>query len=202
MGLREQHRLDTRRRIADAAFALAQSTSEVRPDAIAERAGISRRTLFNYVPSADAALSLPVEDYLEDAIERFRERPADEDVFTAFVEAVSSIDASVVLRLERFVTLQQRHPDEAGARHYLLVWEHSEMRVREALAERLGKRADPLFVAALAGALMGAGKAAVSMWAALPRRPSEHRSKRPPLTSIFVRTLEYLAQTPLRQRAR
>ncbi len=197
MGLREQHQRDTRRRIADAAFDLARREGDVRPDAIAERAGISRRTLFNYVPSADAALSLPVEDYLEVAVRRFRERPAGEDVFTAMAAAVSSIEPELVARLERFSSLQHQHAGEAGARHYLLVWEHSEAQVRESLAARLGKRADPLFVATLAGAVMGAGKAAVAAWVAQPR------SKRPiPLTTFFVRTLGYLAQTPLRRSAR
>ncbi len=56
--LREQHRRDTRRHIVAAARDLFQSTgfTATTMDAVAERAGVSRATLFNYFPSKQSLL--------------------------------------------------------------------------------------------------------------------------------------------------
>lgn len=56
--LREQHRQDTRRHIVAAARDLFQSTgfAATTMEAVAERAGVSRATLFNYFPSKQSLL--------------------------------------------------------------------------------------------------------------------------------------------------
>lgn len=56
--LREQHRRDTRRHIVAAARDLFQSAgyAGTTMDAVAERAGVSRATLFNYFPSKQSLL--------------------------------------------------------------------------------------------------------------------------------------------------
>src|SRR5207245_10071570 len=49
--LQELHRIDTRRRLAEAALELAEElgADQVKAEDIAQRVGVSRRTLFNYV---------------------------------------------------------------------------------------------------------------------------------------------------------
>jgi AcrR family transcriptional regulator len=59
---REQNKTATRAAIADAALDLlrASGSEAVTAERIAEAAGISRRTFFNYFPSVEAALNVPV----------------------------------------------------------------------------------------------------------------------------------------------
>lgn len=63
--LREQHRQDTRRRIVAAARELFQSPgfAATTMETVAERAGVSRATLFNYFPSKQSLL-LPFAGHL------------------------------------------------------------------------------------------------------------------------------------------
>jgi len=58
-GLRERNRVETKRRIADAGIKLfaAQGYDQTTIDAIAEAAGISRRTFFHYFASKDEILA-------------------------------------------------------------------------------------------------------------------------------------------------
>ncbi|GEE03469.1 TetR family transcriptional regulator [Gordonia spumicola] len=68
-GLRERQRVDTLQRIHDAAFALVRDEgfTAATVTAIADRAGVSRRTFFNYFPTKEDAVlgagpaSVPVE---------------------------------------------------------------------------------------------------------------------------------------------
>lgn len=191
MGLREQKRIETRRRIAEAALTLAaQGERCIKPETIAGLAGISRRTFFNYVTNVDAAFMLPVEDFLEETIQKFRQRPAHEDVFQAMAAALGEMDAHSVARLSQFALLRLQDP--AGIHQYLLVWEHSEKCVRDALSGRLGTQQDPLAVAALAAALMGVGRVAFDAWLAQVAIAPETELK-----PYLLRTLHLLAQPVL-----
>lgn len=193
--LRERHRRDTRRRIAEAAYAIAsqKGMGQLKAEAIAERAGVSRRSFFNYVPSAEAALSLPIEDFLEAVRQNFLARPAGEDVFEAMAGAISAVDPELVERLGQVSAVPGG--SEASARYQLAAWDRYERAVAEILARRLGKGADPLYVATLAAAVMGAGRVAVCTWAALkraPRRAGAPRRSPADLTGFFVRAVRFL----------
>ena len=49
-------------------------------EAVADRAGVSRRTFFNYFPSVDSVLTASVTEFFASVGERLDARPVDEDV--------------------------------------------------------------------------------------------------------------------------
>lgn len=164
--LRAQLRAATRRRIADAAMDLATETSvrSLRADDIAARVGISRRTFFNYVSTTEAALSIPVEDYLQAARHHFVARPADAGIITSMVTALGEIEPDVLARFERMLLIVTA--DASFHQPGVHAWDRSEREVRDAIAERLPPGTDPLYITTLAAAVMGAGRAAARAWAA------------------------------------
>lgn len=89
VGRREQNKIDTRRAIADAAFDLALSVGpgSFTVDQIAERAGVSRRTFFNYFHSAEDALTVRTDGFLDLALQVFGRMPQDEPLFDSIVRA-------------------------------------------------------------------------------------------------------------------
>ncbi|MCI1747892.1 MAG: TetR/AcrR family transcriptional regulator [Acidipropionibacterium sp.] len=89
-GLREQKKRQTRHDIHRAALelVLADGMESLTIEKIAERAGVSQRTFFNYFPSKDAAvLGLPP-DLGQRIAESFASRPADEQAWDTVVELV------------------------------------------------------------------------------------------------------------------
>ena len=105
---RERKKATTRATIAAAAFDLVrdQGPEALTAEAIAERAGVSRRTFFNYFPSVDAAVAGSIESLLDDLTEMLSDRPADEPIWdtiealmtgphgTAIVERVAVLGAT------------------------------------------------------------------------------------------------------------
>lgn len=89
LGRREQNRIDTRRAIADAAFELARSVGPgaFTVDQIAARAGVSRRTFFNYFHSAEDALTVRTDGFLELALEVFGREPQDRSLFDSIIRS-------------------------------------------------------------------------------------------------------------------
>lgn len=89
-GLREQKKRQTRRAIHRVAveMVLDEGLENVTVERIAEAAGISQRTFFNYFPSKDAAiLGLPP-DVAERYALVFRNRPTDEHAWDSVVQSV------------------------------------------------------------------------------------------------------------------
>ncbi|WP_462418309.1 TetR/AcrR family transcriptional regulator [Kytococcus sp. Marseille-QA3725] len=79
MSLREAHKKRTRAALVAAAGELVddRGIAELTPDAVAERAGVSRRTLFNYFGSAEECLLQPVHAVMETLVAEFQRFPAD-----------------------------------------------------------------------------------------------------------------------------
>lgn len=75
--LRDRKREETRRAIAGAAYAIVRDAgvAAVTADAVAERAGVSRRTFFNYFPSVESVLTASVTDFFAALSERLDQRP-------------------------------------------------------------------------------------------------------------------------------
>jgi AcrR family transcriptional regulator len=92
LGLRERKKAKTTTDLIDAAYALfiEKGLSGVTAEGIAERAGVSRRTFFNYFPTTEAALTRGISDSLIDLLTvGLASRPADESVLDSF-EAIAS----------------------------------------------------------------------------------------------------------------
>ncbi len=189
---RDLQRARTHRAIADAAYELAVEVGyeRVTADAIADRAGVSRRTLFNYFPSVDAAIAAPAQEFLDAAREALVERPLDEPIrqaCTAALTAAATPDR--VRRFGEFLVLAENN--EAAARFHLASWDEWEQSVADSLLTRL-PAAEPLFVRVLAAAVIGAGRAAVKEWAADARAMRLEPPRPDALTAYLIQAIGYL----------
>lgn len=90
LGLRERKKLDTRRALSDAALDLAfeRGLENVTRDGIAARAGVSLRTFNNYFTNKYEAVAYRQIQRMRRSLELFRERPAEEPLWSAITEAV------------------------------------------------------------------------------------------------------------------
>ena len=189
--LREELREATRRRIADAALDLAAETgtSGLRADPIAARAGVSRRTFFNYVATTEAPLSIPAEDYLAAAHRHFLARPAGENLVTSMIAAIRQIEPDIVARFGRMLRLAGAAGSFHGPGPGLEAWDRYEQAVRDVIAERLPEDTDPLSAATAAAAVMGAGRAAARAWSAQALAGGAQQAE---IADYLARALRYL----------
>ena len=137
---------------------------------IAEAAGISRRTFFNYFGSTEAAIASVTNGFLDSALEQFRRRPVDEPILeSARAALVDLADPMTVAPLAELFGLTQGNP--LMARSELEAWDHCTQQSVAAARER--SRApgaeeatdqNELYVRALAGSVISCGKAAMDVW--------------------------------------
>ncbi len=90
LGLRERKKLGTRWALSDAALELAleRGLDNVTREDIANKAGVSLRTFNNYFTGKYEAVAFRQVDRTRQSLEAFRERPADEPLWTAITEAM------------------------------------------------------------------------------------------------------------------
>jgi AcrR family transcriptional regulator len=90
LGLRERKKLGTRWALSDAALELAleRGLENVTREDIANRAGVSLRTFNNYFAGKYEAISFRQIDRMRQSLAIFRERPADEPLWSAITAAV------------------------------------------------------------------------------------------------------------------
>jgi AcrR family transcriptional regulator len=165
---RELNKAATRQAITDAALELLRSKGpgNFTVEDIADAAGISRRTFFNYFSSTDAALASIVHGFLDNAIKQLRLRPVDEPMLeSAQAALVALADPKAVAPLAELFTLTQQSPLMSHTE--LEAWDHCRAQVftvaRERLAGTPGGQ-DELYVHTLAGSIISGGKAAMEVW--------------------------------------
>jgi AcrR family transcriptional regulator len=90
MGLRERKKLGTRWALSDAALELAleRGLENVTREDIANRAGVSLRTFNNYFTGKYEAVAFRQLDRTRQSLAIFRDRPADEPLWTSITEAM------------------------------------------------------------------------------------------------------------------
>ncbi|MFI0482621.1 TetR/AcrR family transcriptional regulator [Actinomadura sp. 9N215] len=90
-GLRERKKEATRRALHDAAMRLAaeHGLDDVTVEAIADAAGVSRRTFSNYFGGKEEALLYGAERRMRALLEAFESRPRDEPTWTALRAALT-----------------------------------------------------------------------------------------------------------------
>jgi AcrR family transcriptional regulator len=162
---REQNKLATRRAIADAALSVLRSKGigNFTVEDIAEEAGVSRRTFFNYFPSLEASLASVTEGFLDNALEQFRLRPANEPILESARAALMALaDPMTVAPMAELFSLTQ--DNRTLARSELEAWDHCTNQIIDAARHRLGPDADELYLRALAGSIVSCGKAAMTIW--------------------------------------
>ena len=90
LGLRERKKVGTRWALSDAALELAleRGLENVTREDIANRAGVSLRTFNNYFTGKYEAVAFRQIDRTRQSLAAFRERPADEPLWSAITEAM------------------------------------------------------------------------------------------------------------------
>ncbi|MGN7249839.1 MULTISPECIES: TetR/AcrR family transcriptional regulator [unclassified Arthrobacter] len=182
---RELNKAVTRQAITDATLALLRrhGPGKFTIEDIAEAAGISRRTFFNYFTSTEAAIASVTNGFLDSALEQFRRRPADEPILeSARAALVALADPMTVAPLAELFGLTQGNP--LMARSELEAWDHCTEQIVAAARERSPQNPrteqgtgteqvtrteqvtdqDELYVRALAGSVVSCGKAAMDVW--------------------------------------
>lgn len=162
---REQNKAATREAIADAALGLLRSKGlgGFTVEEIADAAGISRRTFFNYFPSAEAAIASITESFLDTAITQFLNRPDGEPLLESAQQALIALaDPMHLAATAEVFSLTRNEPQMS--RFQLEAWDNCTLRVIDAARHRLGPDPDELYLRSLVGSVMACGRAAMDVW--------------------------------------
>ena len=200
--LRERKKAETRDALAAAALRLADEhgLETVTVDDIANAAGVSPRTFFNYFPSKEDAIVGISPAFTALVVEGLRERPASEAPLDSLRAAVhvsadhleSDPDVWFVRR-----RLAARHPSLAVLHSARLASVERELVVEIARRTRLDPDIDT-YPAAVVGTALAAARVALAVWGERARRGS--------LPALFDEVFDQLAagfaDVPSRVRAR
>jgi len=166
---RELNKAATRQAITDAALGLLRTRGpgNFTVEDIADAAGISRRTFFNYFASTEAALASVTFGFLDNALRQFRLRPAGEPILeSARAALVQLADPMTVAPMAELYSLALSNPQLN--RSELEAWDHCTEQIIEAARERFarnpGTEINELYLRALAGSVISCGKAAMDVW--------------------------------------
>ncbi|WP_161958507.1 TetR/AcrR family transcriptional regulator [Ornithinimicrobium cavernae] len=161
-GRRERNKARTRERLLEALRSqLTEDGLELMTvEAVAEAAGVSRRTFFNYFPSLEAAVAEGMSVPIAGMTQAFVARPPDEAPLVAMERALEA--APVPRELLHWIAAVRCSGLE---RHAVAVniWAYHQEWLERLLRERL-KHADELAVTSLAGAVMAIFEAAERRW--------------------------------------
>ncbi|MGH9212095.1 MAG: TetR/AcrR family transcriptional regulator [Acidimicrobiales bacterium] len=167
-GLRERKKAETRTALRDAALRLADQhgLDKVSVDAIADAAGVSTRTFFNYFPSKEDAIIGMAPSMPSPVIDHLRGRAADEAPLEALRAAIQASVEHLHEDPDRWVIrrrLVEHHP-ELAARYAARLAEMERDLVVE-LAKRLGLDPDHhTYPATAVGAALAATRVAMTIW--------------------------------------
>jgi len=168
--LRTRKRAETRDALVQAAYAIVRDAGfqGLTAEGVADRAGVSRRTFFNYFPSVESVLTASVTEFFASVGDRLEARPADEDVLASAVAVVTDPgDGDLLERIGVLAAAGEASPHARGLilveLHTWLDWLEGWLRRRLAPG-RTDPRATDLYVATLASSLVGAAEAAFRVW--------------------------------------
>ncbi|BAL93101.1 putative TetR-family transcriptional regulator [Actinoplanes missouriensis 431] len=172
-GLRERKKAATRLALHEAALSLAleHGPDRITVEAIADEAGVSRRTFSNYFANKEEALFYGQHRRMREVVEMIRARPRDESPWAAltaaaeeFYSAQGDLDPEWTARTR----LMRRHPSLAAAQ--MQTFAAMEREVAAEVAARLGPAADPSGVRAtlIAATFLAALRVALTAWLAHP----------------------------------
>ncbi|MFF2330329.1 MULTISPECIES: TetR family transcriptional regulator [unclassified Streptomyces] len=167
VGLRERKKEATRQAVHKATLRLTieHGFDHVTVEAVADEAGISRRTFSNYFTGKEDALLYGEEQQIRELVRTVRERPAEETAWealraamTQFAQRVSPPERAWALRTR----LAMRHPSLLArqlANHAAL-----ERDLADAVAPRRGPSDGPVRPLVLAAAFLSSLRIAMRMW--------------------------------------
>lgn len=163
-GRREQNKIQTRAAIAEAAYSLfaLNGYDNVTVAQVADRAGVSRRTFFNYFASLDDALQHYICDLLDIAISVLDELPDEYTLVDATELAIKNLaDRAVLAPLAELYAQSHRSPSLQVNAH--ASWAIATESLSEKIAARLPE-ADPFALTVFSFTVIGAAKAAFTSW--------------------------------------
>ena len=132
-------------------------------DDVADAAGVSRRTFFNYFSSAEAAIASYTQSYLDNVLAELLARPADEPLLESAQQALIAVaDPRHLASIAETFTLTHDHPQLS--RFQLEAWDNCSTKIIAAATNRLGGGVDELYLHALVGSVLSCGKAALEIW--------------------------------------
>ncbi|WP_434618436.1 TetR/AcrR family transcriptional regulator [Arthrobacter sp. A5] len=176
---RELNKAATREAIATAALKLlrAKGMNGFTADDVANAAGVSRRTFFNYFSSPEAAIASFTQKYLGTVIEQLLLRPRDEALLESAQHALTAVEPKDLATLAETFALTQG--DAQLSRFQLEAWDNCSSKIITAIGSRLGgldaaAGAAPgstpldangeLYLHALVQSVIACGRAAVEVW--------------------------------------
>jgi AcrR family transcriptional regulator len=177
---RELNKARTREAIVEALRTLVrdQPVHRVTVDQLAETAGISRRTFFNYYAGIPAVVS----EVIGSSTEHLADGVGDLDPSVSPLQPLRELVAEVGIPtgLIEWLALLNLHAcadDPAAATFDRTVWAEKGAWLEELLVQRLPRGVDPLYVATLATTIMNCFAAAERSWAAArqPGAPVDDR---------------------------
>lgn len=168
LGRRELNKARTREAIVAALRALVeqQPIHKVTVDQLAERAGISRRTFFNYYGSIPAVVSEVIGDNTEGLADMITEIDTAQSPFVRLRAIVQT--AGLPRELIEWMALIHGHGchDEPAAMTFeRIVWADKSAWLEETISSRLPADVDELYVATLANTIMNTVATATRIWA-------------------------------------
>ncbi len=190
-GLRARKKARTREELVSAAYSLvgAAGTSGLTADAVAARAGVSRRTFFNYFPSVESVLLAGVEEVLDSVRRALEDCPADEAVLDSLDRMLAP--PAEERMFERIALLAVVGLESSTARsamqeltHEWLTWFAAHQRGRS-------PEVTALYAVNLAAAVLASAQAAVHLWAEETGAALDPASVAR-LQELFVTSLRYL----------
>ncbi|MDR4533573.1 TetR family transcriptional regulator [Glutamicibacter sp. PS] len=130
---------------------------------IAEKAGISRRTLFNYFPSVDAVLCEPLQSLLNGLVDSLNGAPTDQPLIKSVAWAMKAPAVTELLAPVAQIAVYAKHADDGLLTVSEAAWQQSATAVISEVAARHPQASD-FVVRVFAHAVLGAGQAAFDEW--------------------------------------
>ncbi|MGB3257478.1 MAG: TetR/AcrR family transcriptional regulator [Ornithinimicrobium sp.] len=159
---RELNKERTRASIRAATWTLAtqRPLGEITAEQIAESAGVSRRTFFNYYAGVDAVMAEAIREPMLDMAATFLSRPRGEDPLTAIVAALGDQLPTDIVRWCVVLGPEQARNSEV----YAQMWHLHAHWLISVLHQRLGDDADSFLVEGLSGSILSIFAATSRAW--------------------------------------
>jgi AcrR family transcriptional regulator len=162
---RELNKAATRESIIAAGLALAttRGLGGFTVEELAEAAGVSRRTFFNYFGSVEEAIAAPTFGFLDAALDQLRDRPADEPILESALHVLTGLaDNDLIAPMAQSFLVAAGH--DPLTRFQLQAFDDCAEKIAGAIRERNPDLGDELYVSALSGSVISCGKSALQVW--------------------------------------
>lgn len=168
LGRRELNKARTREAIVEALRALVgqQPIHKVTVDQLAERAGISRRTFFNYYAGIPAVVSEVIGDNTQGLADMITEIDTEQSPFVRLRGIIQTVGLPrELIEWMGLIHAHGCHDEPAAMTFERIVWADKATWLEDTLSARLPDGADELYVATLASTIMNTVATATRFWA-------------------------------------